>query len=171
MPATALRNSQISSVPIGHTLTAQISVVVSEVTVTNTLTETTAFSFTLPGNILGINDAFKIDSIMIFTNTSGGTHNITTRVYLGATAVFTLAVGTGTGSTNLDIILRSLTKNVGATNSQKTFGDEVQVPKYATSAIDTTVNQVVKVTYQWDAALTTLSATHLMTRVDLYRNN
>ena len=157
----------------------RISAFYTDVTVGNTTTETDLMNFTLNGGSLGTTGILwgKILIRVADATNGGGGQTITWRLYYGATnASDVVQITTSfdqsvTGFFDFYIIAK------GATNSQDldfrffATSDEVmvdptavgEVPPFGSSlatidaAIDSTVNQTVKITAQWGAALATNS--------------
>lgn len=61
----------------------------STVTVTNTTTETSIFSFSVPGGLLGTNRMLRVNILGTYRNSSAGAANLTIRLKYGATTVAT----------------------------------------------------------------------------------
>lgn len=135
------------------------------VTVTNTTTETDLLSITIPGGTLGSTN--KIHCTILgseIKNAGGSDGNTFVRVYYGGGVIATVGVpavstdSASAGNVSIDVDLYAL----GATNSQgcnvQMVGiDDISTYKarvnttYATAAVDSTVSQTFKVTWQWNS--------------------
>ena len=135
----------------------------SNVAVSNTVTETSLYSYTLPGNAIGTD--FCISQTVIGTVTGNNAGVLTLRAKYGsgvATAVVTPAAVTdeyfstevilcGDGATNAQqLIMRS-----GAGNAILERGDQ------STIAVDSTTSQTFEITAQWGTASSALSVSKL----------
>lgn len=169
-----------------------LNVVTATTDVTNTVTETTAYTYTVPGGTLGTAGSLRL---LIFgdvlENVAGGT-NLTIRGKYGATTFFTAAPYIPSASaTRRPLVLELVLHAKGATNSQVavgtvTLGDAGvsgtavavveesagvinRVPMlgmHTTVAEDSTADKALVVTYQWITATTSRSARVLTARLE-----
>ena len=147
----------------------------AEAAVVNTTTETNLMSFTLNGGSLGTTGILwgRIFIGKLDAQNGGGGQTLTISVYYGATSVSDTVqidatttnrrgflefwiLGTGaTGTQDLDFRLHTFPSekidNMAALDAAFVYGF---AGGGGTAAIDSTVNQTVKITAQWGAALT-----------------
>lgn len=91
----------------------------SNVTVSNTTTESTLMSITVPANLMGTNRAVRMTIWGDYLNNSGSNTTFTLRVKFGSTTFFGDASGNvGTSSTRRPFTLTAVVMNKGATNAQ-----------------------------------------------------
>lgn len=179
MAITLVRPSQINGVPVGANLESLLKADNTEVTVTNTVTETTIWTFTIPGGDMGANDAIRLMLSMSWLQNTGVTQTWTYRVKLGGTTILTATPTLATaGATTGGGFLTAVIKNAGATNSQKgimavTGGAAVPVSgqpgAFGTSAIDMTINQALAVTVQFAAATATQTLVELFAELEFLK--
>jgi hypothetical protein len=83
---------------------------VAVATVTNTTTETTVYSFSVPGGTLGTNDAIRMTLVGSWVNNTGGGDTVVIRVKYGATTIFSYTYNPTNGSygVNLETFLSAL---------------------------------------------------------------
>lgn len=139
-------------------------------TTTNTSTETTAATISIPGGTLGTNKAIKITMLVSASWADGGT--ITFRVKYGGTTIYSLGINpTGTPTqtmyAKLDIVLQA----DGTTSSQESYGSYIQTGEASgatpaagiisdtTSSIDSTTSQNLIITTQNESSGASESAT------------
>ncbi|MBC7419903.1 MAG: hypothetical protein H7328_04165 [Bdellovibrio sp.] len=155
----------------------------SAVPVTNTVTETAIYSYTVPAGMLGTQSGLKLNLIGTYLNNSGANKTVRIRVKYGANVLFddtslNFATAATTRSYNLNIDLF----NAGATNSQKMGGlssfsnsaapvagvgdftvtNVLNSIIYGTAATDSTLAQVLTVTVVHSVAATTVTMTNQM---------
>lgn len=155
--------------------------------VVNTVTETTVYSYPVPGNTLSTNKMLRLTLFMDYLNSSGGASVFTVRVKYGATTIF----DTGGRSFVSGVTRRALPLEVklsanNATNAQVSSGFimdgdvntvtgnaqgagalEVMVANHNAIAIDSTANADLVVTFQHNIAATTISAKLYVAQLEL----
>jgi hypothetical protein len=134
----------------------------------NSAAETSVYSFAIPGNTIGINQAVRLTLLGDFLNNTGGNQTFLIKVKFGGTTVLTtpntltLTTSANRPTSNLSVLIQ----NLGATNSQLANGSFmsgpggngvmgnplVDVGEFQGLAIDTTVNQTLQVTVTLGAA-------------------
>nr|AUN36866.1 hypothetical protein [uncultured bacterium] len=144
-------------------------VTASPVTIQNTTTETNIFSFTLPANTLSTNNAVRakiyagLGTTIIFNN---GSDTFTIQGYYGSTSFIVPPVVTGANTGSYSMIIDFMVVANGATNSQQVIMSvylfeqgsfsstlrEFHIGVSEAFAVDSTVNQTLKVTGKWSAA-------------------
>jgi hypothetical protein len=152
---------------------------VSEAEVVNTTTETTVYSFTVPGGTLGTNGMLRITFLGSQLNNSGGNAGLTFRLSYGGT-VIGFSDTTVTPDADRGVVWgEAYLAAVGATNSQRSFSrvgvtagvanvvanpptvDTIAIATAFSSnnglAIDSTQNQTLAITAQWGTAAATIS--------------
>ncbi len=140
--------------PVGVNL---LDISVAEVTVSNTTTETSIYSFSIPANTLGVDNALDLFLEGTIQNTSGGGGNIRVRVKYGGTTIFDDNPSVSNGTNELYVINARIFAD-GAENAQKgalyasrgadtNMGDD-----RGTAAVDSTTIQTLEVTVEWSAA-------------------
>lgn len=138
-------------------------------TVSNTTTETTLFTYTVPGGTLGSTKAIRVRGFFAMSfNGTGAGNNLTLRIKLAGTTLDTntitptVAMGaTGTDVGQFEVILFA----TGATNTQEwaynflqtdasagTVGNVFNARKKGTSSGDSTSNMDLVITAQYAAA-------------------
>lgn len=136
-----------------------LSVVTAEITVSNTSAETTIFSFSLPGGMLGTNNWLRILLYTSILNNTGGAVNFNGRMYYGSTSLQIQGIGANvaTSGTRKTTVYDCVIKGDGATNAQRLIGEcritsndagtsgTVQANE-GTAVIDSTVAQTVSLT-------------------------
>lgn len=143
----------------------------SNTTVSNTVSETTLFSYTIAGGTLGTSKAIRIKgSFAMSFNATGAGNNLTLRLKLGGTTLdtntITPTVAMGTTSTDVgtfEIMLYA----TGATNTQEwmynffqanqtagTVSDVFHARKKGTASADSTIDRDLVITAQYAAAST-----------------
>ncbi len=151
--------SQTGTVPGG----TKINVTTAAVTVSNTLIETNLLQVSIPGGILGSNNAIKLKLfIKNFSKDSGSLETI--RLKYGSTTLFTISLNSVIGFTRNGYIELLLLGN-GATNAQKAsnlieLGENEDTSTFvrwinassSTSAEDSTVAKNLTVTFEWNSA-------------------
>jgi hypothetical protein len=110
--------------------------------VTGTTAETVLASITIPGGMIGANGSLRVTAAWSHTNSANTKRPI---VKLGSTAFTSVPVTNSTSSQTMTVI-----RNRGATNSQVSAGSAVfgiggTSNAAVTSAIDTTVDQVLSI--------------------------
>lgn len=147
----------------------------TEQIVTNTSTETAIYSLALPANTLIAARALRLKVTADILNTSGGAVNLTVKITLGGTTIFSsgltsIANGLSVAPTVIDALINAN----NATNAQRVFAEW----RYLTSntadgagttpvtasqgghsslAIDMTAIQTLAVTVTWASAATTIT--------------
>lgn len=152
---------------------------VTTTAVANTTTETTVFSQSIAGGVLGTTKALRLSLIGDYLNNSGGDSNFRVRVKFGATTVFDSGDAAMTASANtrgfkLDFMLSAL----NATNAQvgsctvvianatsatagHAGGSDIFLTlseTHATVAEDSTASKTLLVTLQHGTAAATITA-------------
>lgn len=167
--------SQIPAVSIFDKSTTTVSV-------TNTTTETTLYSVTVPANTLGTNHLLRVSIGGTYLNNTGLNHSIRLKIKYGAMTLYddttdSLGVDANNRGWRLELILAAN----AATNAQKLLGrfaigdlgaatagtgdigkvladqDAMGGPLYGTSAIDSTAAQTLAVRVIHAAASTSLT--------------
>lgn len=151
---------------------------VTAATVANTTTETTVFTYTLPGGTLSTNRSIRLSATGSYFN-QDTTRSLTFKVKLGSTTVFSHAAAVGVSNNGSGWTLETEISGLNATNAQvsKTYcfvsqsdaldGTGAPLSALTTSAIgvhtgiaeDSTTDKDLVVTLQWSAASAALSAT------------
>lgn len=154
-------------------LPGKIEVDATEVTVANTVTETTLFDVSVAANTLSTNNAIRV-TIYLSDFQCDSSESITFRLKYGATTIASLTMTTtGATSSNIDLngaIITGLIVADGATNAQKGFlmfigGDGVLEDDNlasvdgergigggnGTATEDSTASKTLSVTAQWAA--------------------
>lgn len=174
MANTAVRASQIANVPVGNpavNLPVILKVDNTEATFTNSAAENTLWTYSLPGGILGANDAIRFSDEISILNNSGGNQTYTLRWKYGGTTLLSVPILCVANASTFGTILHVLMKNAGATNSQKATGSAVapnaqagstSAASYGTSAIDSTTAQSIVLTVQSSAATATQTVVQLL---------
>lgn len=147
----------------------------TSVTVTNTTTETSVYSVSVPGNTLGTTGRIRVRLCAHYQVTSG-TPTFTIRAYYGASGYIVGAPTLQSSANNqtpfsIDLTLSAL----NATNAQSILANTFygSTPNYGSAngligfglpAIDSTAAQTLKITVQWGTASTTniFVADHVM---------
>lgn len=143
----------------------------SNTTVSNTTSETTLFSYTVPGGTLGSTKAIRVrGAFAVSFNATGAGNNLTLRLKLGGTTLdtntITPTVAMGTTSTDSGIFDITLFAT-GATNTQEwmysflqgnqsagTVSDIFRARKKGTSSADSTIDRDLVITAQYATAST-----------------
>lgn len=174
-----------SAFPSGSTIGgSDVPVVLSRLTtavdVVNTLTETTLFTFTVPGNTMGTNRLLRLELVGDYLNNSGATLTTseTLRIKFGASTIWQDDGKLHVNSANRKPwFMKIHVMNLAAANSQQLGGvitlggapstvgtgeyadDEIdaQTAIGGTGALDTTASQALAVTVQHGQAATTIS--------------
>lgn len=94
-----------------------INRVTADTTVINTTTETTVFTFSVPGGMLGTNRRLRLQLIGSFTNTDVVFHSATVRLKYGGTTLTTQAVLLDIAT--VGFLIEALLSADGATNAQR----------------------------------------------------
>lgn len=142
----------------------------ADVTVVNTTTETTIFTFTIPANTLGTDNSTRLFiQGRVTDNTGGGAQLLTVRLKYGATTVATRIIESVTGITDQGYPFMFALMADGATNAQEAMmklqrdlASASTVPTNiarGTAAEDSTTALALAVTVQWDLADANLSYT------------
>jgi hypothetical protein len=92
--------------------------VTTDTTVTNTASETSVYSFSVPGGTLATNIALRLTIFATYTNSSGSTDTFTVRLKYGATTVGTVQMDLGSGATVFQSPISAMLMADGATNAQ-----------------------------------------------------
>lgn len=176
MPTT-VRPSQISNVPLAHNLVALNRADTTETTLSNSAAETTMWTGTLTGGVLGINDALQVAFYGSLLNNSGAGRTYTFRLKLGGTTIASMITPVTNSASVGAYQFQGFIKNAGATNSQKGTGfalaqasNGVVNGGSGSAAIDTTVNQTLALTIQADAATATQTLVQLLAVINYLKN-
>lgn len=179
MPPSILRPSQFLSIPLNTNMLPLLKADPTETTFSNSAVENTLWSWTLPGGTLGANDAFYLTFLFILLSNATGEF-YAHRIYFGATNILTTNISPPVNGNIYSGIIRAYIKNNGATNSQKgimeTFfalnsaGVAVAGGATGTAAIDSTVNQTIKLTCQFSDANASQTIVHQMSIVHYMKN-
>lgn len=166
-------NSSAGTTTISNTNSYLLYTVASKVE-TSTTSETTIFSYTLPANTIGTSRAVNIKFPVNIFATGGATNTLTFDIYFGGSSVKTIAIvppgGSGGsvygGLFEANIIANAATNSqfisLGvAVNSNQNIGTGAiagGAADSATASVDTTSNQVIKVTVTSAVSTTNLTA-------------
>lgn len=142
------------------------------VSVVNTITETTVYSFTIPANTLGADGGLYFYLAGTYLNNSGAARNLTVNIKLGATTVFSdtyssIAASASQRLFNLVLLGLNATASsqkwgpghayVGSAGDTGFAGASILAQlAYATSAVNTAVNALFAVTVTHSAASASL---------------
>lgn len=96
--------------------------VASRTQVTNTTTETTVYSFSVVGGTLSTNKALRLNAVIWYSGTAGGTSTFTVRVKYGATTIFEASVSQAQDVNNRGTSFGVFLAARGATNTQSAQG-------------------------------------------------
>jgi len=153
--------------PTNGTNAAKIQVKdTTEVQVNNTTTETTAYTQSITGNLLGAFGMLRIKLFGKILNNSGGSANLTINLKYGATTIATLLKSIPADSTNLyGLLLEAFIANTGATNAQKggfavsgaSLNNGLNFGAYGTATEDSTANKTLTITVTWGTANASLT--------------
>lgn len=150
-------------------------------TITNSTVETSMYSQSVPGNTLGINQAFRITLVGDFTNTTGSASNdgYTLKVKYGGTTFLTFTASSlnNPNNSNVPQMLVATIANKGVTNAQAGQGvlygnvsGQASI-NGATSpvegTVDTTSSQTLQITATLQAANTAITFNCLSVIVEL----
>lgn len=160
----------VTNGPGSITLTPSVTVLdrqVTLVTFTNTTTETSMYSFPVPGGSLGTTRAIRLTAFLKFTNNNGGGQNMNVRVKFGGTTIAGGNMIVGPSSVNT-IKLEVVINAENLTNAQRAVSMLFYAPAAAgtwtslaatsgatsniTLALDSTVPQTLQITGQCDTA-------------------
>lgn len=182
---TFLRGDQTWAVPAGSGAgTASLSYTKSQdtsatsVTVSNTVTETTIYSYSVPANTLGTNKVLRFTVNGTYTNQTGVNRTITVRVKYGATTILTKTSGSigsavGTGSFNIE---GNISEQAGSTSTQGGYmycsfesgnGTSVDWTDRGNINEDSTAIKTLSVTVQHSVASASLSLTKKYATLEL----
>lgn len=152
---------------------ANVPIIISaddtEVTISNTVVDTTMYSHTLIGGTLGIHDSIKVDLDFNILNNSGAVRTYNFLIKYGATTLMTLVVTMTAGATVGGGKLSFMMKNVSATNSQKAVG-HVEIGSagswtadidYGTAAENSALDKTVAVSLTMGVATATQTVVQL----------
>lgn len=106
------------------TESTKLAVTTTEVQINNTASETTIFSQSIGGGVLGTNNAVKMR--IIISNLDKGARTLTLRFKYGSTTLATAASGTNTWTDGAGIIEFELAGD-GSTSAQKGFANSLLV--------------------------------------------
>lgn len=135
--------------------------------ISNSTTETTLFTYSIPADTLGTNHAIRLNSPIQAINTTGGAVNLTLRVKFGATTLITAVVSILNAAGGYRIDIKGLIFAKGATNAQVSrilFGvhsattdgtagvSQDTSATYESVAEDSTVSKDLVITAQWASA-------------------
>ena len=159
-----------------------IDVTTADLDVVNTLAETTLYAVTIPANSLGSNGEARMEIIGDARGTAAGSHIVTVRVKFGGTTLVTFTRDYTNNTVRNAAVADIRVVNQGAANAQLVVasltepgpdgGGDVAV-QYVTpvaAAIDTTVDQQLLVSVQWNGATATNSIRRLSARTLLGKN-
>jgi hypothetical protein len=151
--------------PVTLEYTKPLNVDITPVTVTNTATETTIYSYSLAGGTLGTNKVIRGLLSGTYQNNSGGTRTVTVRVKYGATTILqkasaAIATNAGTGSFQIDFNLyaqgsASVQQAWMACSFESGANVSVNFDDRGVAAINSAANQTLTVTVQFSAATAT----------------
>jgi len=146
----------ITSVATQRVIDRTSDVATSTVTVSNTITETTVYTGTIPANDLRVGNVVKVSISGVLTNATA-TDDITINIYIGSTLVGTFkpAIGNVTGA-NWCVETRMTVRSTGASGSTAFHGqidiDNSKQVDDSIETIDTTAAEDITVKVQWDNA-------------------
>ena len=154
-----------------------LDIVTAETVVANTASETTVYTFSVPGSTLGTNNLLRLSLWGIYVNTALSVNAMTVRVKYGATTMLTMT-GPNTANATIITVVDVLLKGDGTTSSQEALG---RVPwgntnsntintfwHNGTAAIDSTAAQNLVITTQF-AGATTINFTTKMSTLELLK--
>jgi hypothetical protein len=134
----------------------------SNVTVSNSTTETTIYSYNVPAGLLGTTRGLRVRIRGTYTNNSGSNKTIRLRLKLGATTVLDkTSAAVATSATAANFFSTFIISNAGATNSQEAamqfLADRAgaivgPIIMTGTAAVDTTSAQTLTITITHSAA-------------------
>ncbi len=158
--------------------------------VVNTATETTVYTFSVPGGTLGTDRRLRLKLIGDWLN-NAGTNSLTVRTKFGGTTLFSTAIFVGASPNRHALFYELILSAHNATNAQiatlhyfeggantagappGTLGNAGQsntgVGVYNALALDSTVAQTLEVTFQHGAADANLSARALTVLLERLR--
>lgn len=138
----------------GYLLDKQLT----EVSASNTVAETSLYSFTVPANTLGTTKALRLTVIGNVANASGGSATYTPNFKFGGSSFLTTASGNHNNTTTCPFrFVIEITPN-GATNSQRAVGWWYDMGAAATSGAFTTSGTATFIGYNNAMAIDTTAA-------------
>jgi hypothetical protein len=157
--------------------------------VVNTITETSVYSFSVPGGSLSTNRQIRLHLVGDVLNNSAGTLALQIKIKYGATTVATFAgsVSNAGGANRAPIEVRCTIDAANATNAQVSFSSAVMPgngvnnstngvadatfsihhSSHLSMAEDSTAAKTLSVTYQWNGVDVNASARAFATQVEL----
>jgi hypothetical protein len=150
----------------------------STTTVSNTTTETSVYSYSIPASTLGSTGALRVTLFGTYANTSGSNRTVTVKVKLGSTTLYDDVTGNPSSNANTRAVQFNLILlNANSTNAQKLAGNLMfgnagattngtgelgstatrNVPIYGTASEDTTSAKTLDITVTHSAAASTIS--------------
>lgn len=152
---------------IGQLSLAVIDRDVTQAEVVNTAAETTIYSFSVPGGTLGLDRALRLTLLADYLNNSGVVQNFTVRVKFGTTTIGTFSASgdipvdtnrrifklvTDVSAANATNAQRAITEcqlsTPNALTAQSADAFEHKLSMHNSSAVDSTLVQVLEVTVQ-----------------------
>ena len=144
----------------------------AEAEVTNTITETTVYSVSVPGGTLGIDRMLRVSLIGLYSNNDGAARDVTIKAKYGGTTIFDSGlVNLANNVDNRAVSFELKLSAGGATNNQDTFGELLiglaagttgfsstgdpaahRVATYSDLAINSSVAQTLAITVQHGTA-------------------
>ena len=130
------------------------------VLVTNTTTETTVFSTTIPASHISsaTDGSLRLSVFGHVTNSSGAAHDLTVRASMAGSPFATVVTSVATGLTQARRLFEALLVNIGSTNNVRghlTVFAEATIGQSDQETANTSGS--LSITVEWDAALATLS--------------
>lgn len=149
----------------------------STVTVANTTTETSLYSYVVPAGTMA-NDSILRLNVKADLTKNVANESIIINVKFGGTTLFDVgaAFGAATDANPFLYLIRVEIANLGAANSQYSSADFMRTrytttAEYekarATSSIDTSVEQTLEITAQWSTASASLSLSKRIVTLEL----
>lgn len=150
----------------------------STTTVSNTTTETSVYSYSVPADALGSTGALRVTLFGTYTNTSGSNRTVTVKIKLGSTTLYQDVTGNLSSNTDSRAVQFSfLLMNTASASSQKLTGNlrfgnagattsgtgnlgttaTTDAPIYGSASEDTTSAKTLNVTVTHSSAATTIS--------------
>jgi hypothetical protein len=148
---------------VANTIPKIVSFSTTEVTITNTVDETTVVDFTLPANSLSTGNMLEMSIYETQINNTGGNTSFTVKLYYDDTVIASVPTGNiGASATSRSGKITVMLKGAGATNAQYGQVDiaHAQIVNFGldgTAAEDSTTALHVKVTITLSAASANLT--------------
>jgi hypothetical protein len=141
----------------------------TNVAVSNTIAETSVYSYVIPGGLLGTNRGVKVRLRGTYLNNSGAARSIRLRFKYGGVTILDKTSATNAASaTSADFYGEFMLSNTGATNTQEAVGQLLidragilisPIIDTGTAAVDSTANQTLNITITHSNATATITFT------------